>query len=223
MSDPIEVVAHQDALQARANQVREHLKTIQSNVEDGFFDLCELLLEAQAGNYHNVYGFQKFGDWIDAASGLDLCARSAYYLIRMAKTWKQFGFTRAQIKAVKITSLKEIFSLNPEEHEALIRELIEEAPGMSVEQVKERVRAAKGQSEVLFMTLRLEKSIKPVIDKAFELAKQNYGSEMLGDGKEAKDITDSHCMELICLSYNQDPNNSPEGQAIAEQPEETTE
>jgi len=217
LKDTVVMESSQSPKEARATVVRTKLVKLSASIEDGFFDICELLAEAQQHDYHHVWGFERFQDWIETASGLDMSGRQAFYMIQIANRAKQLGLTRDQLKLIKISKLKQIFSLDPDQFAAEIKALIEEAPGLSLDEVTNRVRALKGQSEQIFMTIKVERSIKDTIDRALELAKRNYGSVMLGH--DATDISTSQCMELLCVSYVQDPNNSPEGQEIAEEQE----
>ena len=215
MKDMI-IVSTQSAVQQRASEVQTQLKKLSNSIEDGFFDICDLLCEAQTGDYHVFYGYGRFGDWVETASGLDMSARQAFYLVNISKKAKQLGLSREQLKLIKISKLKEIFSLDLDEHVAAVKELVEEAPGLSLEEVKNRVRGLKGESETLYITLKLDKAIKDTMDRAFELARRNYGSQM--QNGEAADISVSHCFELLCVEYLNDPNNNPDNQAIAEAP-----
>jgi len=211
------LVSSQSAVQERANVVRASLAKANGAIEDGYFDLCDLLCEAQEGSYNHVWGFERFQDWVEQASGLDMSGRQAYYLIQISKKAKELGLSREQLKLIKISKLKAIFSLDSTEFAAQIKTLIEEAPGLSLEEITNRVRSLKGQGETVYMTLKIEKSVKETVDKALELARRNYGSVMLGH--DATDISVSQCVELIAVSYVQDPNNNPDNQDIAEDQE----
>jgi hypothetical protein len=201
------------AVAARAEQVKNKLVSIRRQVEDHFFDMCDLLREAQDNAYHLVYGYTRFGDWVDATPELDLSARQAYYYINIAKKVDELGITREQIRAVNgISKLKEIFSLEPTDFADQIVTLIEGAASDSLEQVKEKVRqvrADSGKPAPCHMTLKFDEHIKDTVDRALELARLNIGDSVVNG--EIVEPSTSLCIEMICASYLQDPNNYPEG------------
>jgi hypothetical protein len=201
------VVEHQ-GVPVRAEQVRQRLVEIEGNLETGLFDICDLLLEAKDNNYHTHWGYVRFGDWIEEASGLRISARTAYYYITIATKVKELGLSREQISAVGISKLKEIFTLEPEEHANHMKELVEAAPDSSLDDVSEAVAKVRGKEPAKYMTLKLDPEVKETVKEAFELARRVHGSTVRHG--EVVDITDSRCMELICASFLQDPNNYAE-------------
>lgn len=208
MKEPTAIVVSQGVVQMRASEVRTKLLSIKDQAESDFFDMGDLLREAQEGAYAEMWGYNTFSAWIEQGSGLDLSTRQAHYLIRLSKTASVLGLTRTQLRKVKISSLKEIMSLDVTEFAEQIRELIDVAPTLSLAEVKARVQALKGLEGVVYFTLKLEKDVKEVVDEALELARKNAGSDVV-DG-EVKDISDSRCVELICAEYLTNPNNQGE-------------
>lgn len=209
MSQDVVILGPQDASRLdRANEVRKRLILIRSTLDDNFFDMCELLLEAQEQGYHVVYGYSRFGDWIEQA-GLDLSARSAYYLINIAKKARALGLTRAEMKETKISKLKEIFALDPQEHGTEMKQLVASAREDSLEAVKEkvaRVRAeATGQQPFVLKTFKLDPNVLATVEEAFELARAQYGSRI--ENGEEVEASDSQCLEIICIEYLNDPNH----------------
>lgn len=193
----------------RAFAVRDRLLTLKDSIENNFFDLCELLLEAKEGEYHLIYGFERFGDWVEQGSDLDLSARSAYYYINIGEKARELGLTREMLKQAKISKLKEIFTLEPEENGDDMKRLVESASSSSLEEIKKEVAKAKEKSGVptaAYMTLKLDPMVKDTVEEAIELARRNYG-DTIDEYGEVKDASVSKCVELICVSYLQDPNN----------------
>jgi hypothetical protein len=187
----------------------EKLQRVKDSIQDNFFDLCELLLEAQEGDYHQVYGYERFGDWIEQGTDLDLSARSAYYYLQIAKKSRELGFTREDLKGVKISNLKEIFALDPQEHGDDMKRLLAgaaEAPLNDIKQEVKKLRADSGQPAPEYMTLKLDPLVKEIVDEAIELARMNYGDTVNEDG-EVVEASVSKCIELICVDYLADPNN----------------
>lgn len=199
----------------RAEQVKQQLLQLKDKVEDSFFDLCDLLLEAKEGSYHNVWGYGQFGDWVEMASGLDMSRRQADYYVSIGRKSKVLGLTRDQLKQAKISKLKEVFSLDTQTQGEQMKQLVEEAKTESLEAIREKVQGLKakdGEEPWVYMTIKVPKSVKEdSIEPALELARRIYGNQFREDG-EVYDITDSKCWELICVTFNQDPNNQHEAQ-----------
>jgi hypothetical protein len=191
-------------VEQRAHVVRQRLNGISAALEENFFDLCELLMEAQTNAYHVIYGFGRFGEWVEEGSGLDMSARSAYYHISIAKKTAELGLTREDVRRVKISLLKKIFELEPKEHADEMRELVADAANMSLDEVIEEVnklRKAVGKSAPLYKTFKFDVDLKQVIDEAFALARMSYGDVVDPATGEITEASDSRCMELICAEY----------------------
>lgn len=197
---------------SRAHEVVKTLTTINRKVKESFFTTCELLLEAQENGYHTVYDFGNFGEWIRATPELEISERSAYYYIGIAKKAQTLGVTKEQLVKLPITSMKAIFSLDPLEHQSKMIELLDEAEHESVEDVAAKVRKVKAkdgqEEEYHHITLKLPDSIKQTFDDAVELARANYGDVWVNG--EPTEAPIARCLEIICISYVQDPNNNPE-------------
>jgi hypothetical protein len=197
VNDTVEV----KQINERAKQIDSALRNLLSSSEDNLFDMCDLLFEANDNHYHNEFGFLKFGDWIDA-SGFDISARQAAYLVNVGGMSLHFNVDRPTLKLIKISKLKEIFSLDKDEHSAEIRELLEKAPGMTYEEVKARVRGIKGGPEaedMVFMTLRFPSSAKPVIDRAFEQVRVMNGDYIVNG--EVVELPNGLALERMAAEF----------------------
>lgn len=198
---------------SRAMAVQVRLKDIRLSVEERFFEMCELLTEAHDNDYHVMYGFGRFGEWVERGSGLDISSRTAFYYINIWKKAQTLQLDKEKLAEVGITKLKEIFSLDTSAHPDEIRGLVESASQSSVDDVKGRVSQVKtknGQVPKEFMAMRIDSDVKKTIDKAFKLARLQYGDQVDEHG-EVQEASHSKCMEIISLSYIQDPQNYPEG------------
>ncbi len=204
------------AIHDRAVVVKESLEKIKLTIEDDFIDMCFLIGEARDGEYHKVWGYERFDAWIENGSGLEISARQGYYFANIAKKAGQLGLTKEDLKAVRSSSkLKEIFSLESASS-AEIKGLLEAAKSESLSDIKKKVGAVKNPAAAAppsFMTLKLEAEVKECVDDALALARLNYGEAMTNG--DVKEISISKCMELICTSYLQDPNNGINGQVAA--------
>lgn len=192
----------------RAFEVLDKIQAIKNNVEDCFLDLCDLLDEALANDYHLTYGYGNFADWVEDGSGLSMSARQARYLINISRKARALGVGREQLKKIGVSKLKEIFTLDPAEEGDVIRGFLNDAENESIDTVKTKVRKARtgDTTTAAYITLKLEEGVKDVFDEAVELARKNYGSSVNEHG-EVSDISVSKAVELICASYLADINN----------------
>jgi hypothetical protein len=198
----------------RAKEVLGLILKAKSALDDGFFDLCDLLTEASDNGYHTVFGYARFGDWVEENPDLDMSARQAYYYVSISKKAKQLGLTRDDLKRAKISKLKEIFSLEPNEHAEEMKQLVGEAAESGLDEIKEKVRQIKvkgGAEDKVHMTLKLDPADKETVQQALELARMIYGDVINQATGEVTEASDSQCVHLICSQFLLDPNNKPEG------------
>lgn len=201
------------AVSNRAMAVSAQLKSILLMVEDGFLTMCDLLLEAQEKNYSSIYGYATFSEWVERGSGLNISARTAYYYVNIASKTRELGLDREALKKIGISKLKEVLSLDTKDHADDIKGLLASADTDTIDVLKgkvSKIKAKDGQEPSVFITLRLDESVKAIVDRAVKLARLNYGDQVDEHG-EVMDASHSKCMELICLAYTQDIDNYPQG------------
>jgi hypothetical protein len=206
----VQMVVDHQTLEQRANAVIAKLDALRISTESNFLDTCELLHEAHQGNYHVVFGFATFGDW--AHAGLKISERQVFYLVGIWSKSLKLGLTRDDLREAGVSKLKKIFELDPAEHGEEMKQLVTDAAGDTLEQVTEKVnklRAKDGQEPPVYMTLKLDPNVKDLVEQAFELARMNYGS--VEHEGEAMEISKSKCMELLAISFINDPNNQNAG------------
>jgi hypothetical protein len=165
-------------------------------MENNFFEFCELLLEAHKGDYHRVYGYVSFGEWVEGGSQFDFSARQAYYFVNIAKKAEELGLDKEEIRSARVTNIKEIFTLDTAVFGEEMRTLVSNAPHMTVNEVKDAVALLKAkdlEEPKVFVTLRLPKSIKEKLDEAFELVRRVGGADFPNDV----------CLEYILQEYIQ--------------------
>lgn len=199
MNDNI-VIQASDKYTDRAKEVNDSLIKASSNAEDAIFDICDLLREAHEHQYHINLGYTRFDEWIND-SPFDMSPRQALYLVTISNKAEYLNVSRDTMKAVKISKLKEIFSLNESEFSNEINALLEKAPSMSFEDVKAEVKALKQgsslQEPMEFITIKIPASAKQLISQALQKANSESGKELsLGTA-----------LEYICAEYV----NTPEG------------
>lgn len=199
----------------RAEEVRIEIDRVKGHLQEGIFDLADLLSEARRKAFHVNWGYANFGHWIEEGSGLDISERSAFYLIKIVDTGKELGIPKAQLRAVKMSKLKEIFTLDKEKHGDSIRELVGQGQHLPLSEIRDKIGALKekdGIQPFIYMTLKMPKSVKEeTVDQAFELVRRQYGDSKDDQGNII-DLTEGKCLEFVCQSYVQDPNNQGEQQ-----------
>lgn len=197
----------------RAEVVRQRIFEIKGDLVKRALELGSLLLEARNNDYHVVWGWTRFGDWVED-SDLDMSERQAYYLIQIVERSRALGITQEQLEAVKLTKLKEIFALKAAPDE-VIKQLVEDAQTCTLEEVRLKVQELRQGAEdetYTFLNLdlkgrRLPRDAKDSITKAFENVRRRYGSSVNSQG-EVDDIPDWRVLELLCVEYMEDPNSA---------------
>lgn len=209
----------------RASEVKQELEHLNSLVLDSTFDIAELLAEVKGGSYYGSWGYETFNDYVEQE--LDMKVRKAQYLVRIVNISKMLGISRTVYEEVKITKLREIFSLEPQDfflnpntnkEEPLsdhIKRLVGVANDMSLKEIVEEIKRLKGlvgDDELVYETICVKRIVRDsVIRPARELARQKLGSQ----GKDAEgdviEYSDGACEEVIHADFLSDPNNTLEG------------
>jgi hypothetical protein len=213
---------------SRAEAVLTRIGQIKGDLVRRALELGALLLEAREHDYHVVWGFPRFGDWVEA-SDLDMSERQAYYLMQIVQRAQALNITQAQLERVKLTKLKEIFALKAAPDD-VIKQLVENAETATLEEVKYQVQVVKQggeDNEFTFINLdlkgkRIPRLARDRIMEAFEDIRRRYGNTVNGEG-EVCDITDWRALEMICEEYLNDPNRHEQvlEAEFAELPQET--
>lgn len=189
----------------RVLEVKTRIEKISNGLQSSVFDLAELLSEARAGKFHLKWGYGRFGDWLEKASGLDMSERTAFYLMAIIEKAKALEIPREQLKAVKMSKLKEIFTLDTDTQADDIKQLVVAAQQDTLSIVRQKVQEVKsghGEEPYVFVTYKLKASVKKmVVDAAFETVRKLYGDKKDANG-EPYDLSDSGCLELVCADFN---------------------
>lgn len=211
-----QVIEQSTPINKRAVELNDRLAQLSDQQEDNFFDVCDLLHEAHEKSYHLDLGYVRFDDWIIAAN-IDMSVRQARYLINIESKTLRLGVSRELLKAVKISKMKEVFSLNPDEHSSAMVTLLEEAPNLTLDQVKAKVAALKteaGEDVMLHMTIKYPESARQVIDEAFERCRRESGDYQTQQG-DVVELSNGTVLERICAEFISGSNTTedtvPEG------------
>lgn len=184
----------------RAHEVLQEILSIKSTIMDKSLLLGRLLREARDNRYNLDWGFSRFDDWVEEASGLDMSARHAYDLIKVVERSESLGIPDEELKQVKLSKLKTIFSLPADTDEGTVRELVEKAKHESLDAIREDVGKIKNL-EWVYRTIKIERSVdENVYQPALERARLEFGNTMGHDGGPT-DISDGRCVEMWAAEF----------------------
>jgi hypothetical protein len=205
----VEIIqAPKPELAARAGQVLAKILMIRDGLYNSMFELADLLSEAKKNDYHTHWGYVRFDEWVEQGSGLDISARTAFYLINIVEKANELGIPREAMSGVKISKLKSIFSLDSTKHADSIKLLLENAESKSLEEINEEVWKIKsnGNGEPMaYITIKMPKSVKDdVVDLAFDMVRREIGDVVNPETGEISEATPGRCMEFICVEWMQD-------------------
>jgi hypothetical protein len=226
-----EAVAGTEA--SRSSQVMRELEQRCKGIETYTFDVADLLAEVRSQKYYETWNYESFGQYVSAVLGMK--ERQAQYLVRIVQVSEVLGLPRSRYEHLGITKVREIFSLDPKGffvnqelaqnepmHDHILR-LLEEAPQMSVAEVKEEVKRLKGldgENSLVWCRVQMGKQAKAeVFDRALELCKMKLGSAGRDDEGKGIEYSDGSALEAICQDFLSDPNNAPEDQEEERLPE----
>jgi|SRR6185312_3383984 len=194
----------------RAKAVQEQLEATRRNLASNALLMGDLLSEIKHNSYHEHYGCSSFSDWLYNSSSLDMSERTAYYLINIVDTAKQLGIPRKQLEAVKMSKLKEIFTLNPETNGDDIKQLVAAGDAASLEETKNAVVKAKVGDEqferAVWLNIKLLESQREVVKEAIERAKRSCGDTIDPRTGEVAEPSDARALELIAADYLAQPD-----------------
>ena len=219
-----EAVAGQQA--QRANAVRKALSFLSEDIKACTFDMAILLYEASVNNYAPGWGYTTVIEYGEKELGLK--ERKVQYLIRMVRVCNAVGISRKVYEPVGVSKLREITTLdfnanyhNPKTHvvEPMaehIRQLIDRAPNMTYDQVKQAVSVLKGEvgenARVWVPSFWVTQScMENVILPARELVRRRLGSSPIRDeAGNAVEYSDAVAEEIIHAEFIADPSNYTE-------------
>ncbi len=195
------IVVQQPANSAESLAIKTRLLQIANSLEDSTFDISDLLLEAHDKSLHLENGFLRFGDWVESL-GADISARQAGYYVNIGSKALRLNIDRPTLKKVKISKLKEIFSLDPDKFSSEMTALIAEAENLTLDQVKAKVAALKlkdGQELMFYRNYKFTESALKVVEDASEKCKAEVGDQVVGG--QIVEPSSSRLLELICGDY----------------------
>lgn len=216
-----------EAVAGEAESTRKALENLINTINRSTFDVADLLHKVKKNGFYKNYGFNTFLEYVE---GLELKTRKAQYLTKMVDTMEQVKLPREVYEPVGIAKLREITSLDvinedgdpatyedPDSGDShlmsdIIKGLVDKAPEMSLEELKQYVRVLKGfvgYNDTTWLNIcvnrqALEQSIEP----AFQLAKKVLGTAKTDDEGVAQDYSDGKALEMLAVEFINDPANS---------------
>lgn len=189
---------------SRSDAVLDQINAIKGRIVNDFLLLARLLKESRDCGYAQKWGFARFDEWLENGSGLDLSARSAYYLINIVERAEQLGIPDDCLRAVKISALKEIMSLPDTTPAETIRALVNDAKEMSYKSVRDAIGTLKNESYVYHTIKMSEDAENNVYQPSLERVRREFGSTVGPDG-QPEDISDSRAIEMLMADFLSTP------------------
>ena len=129
----------------KATGISERINQVKLKFIENFLELSHLLAEVYNNQYYDELGFDTFKEYVES-SDLDINITAAYRMVNLANNSKLLDVPSETMAEIRPTKLLEIFSLNPDEHKETIHELLKEGDKNTVEEVKQKVKKAKGET-----------------------------------------------------------------------------
>lgn len=210
MSTDIEVVV---AEQPRSEVVRLQIMQLSQTLHKSFVVLGRLLKEARDESYHLQWGYQRWGQWVEEASGLDMSERTAYDFVKIIEVADRLQLPDSDLEQVKVSSLKVIASLPEDTDPETVKALLEDAKTLPFKTVREVVGQMKNEGFV-YHSLKFSTDVEDnVYQPGLERCRREYGNTMSPSGEPA-DISDSRCVEMIFADYLSSGEDNGERQII---------
>jgi hypothetical protein len=218
-----------EAVAGEAAATLKQIKSLVKNLSTNTFDLFELLYKAKSNKYYQP----KFDTFADYAKSLDIKTSKLYYGVKLIEVMKQCGIDRALFEPVGLTKLRIITRVKVVDDEGkdtmfdgvptklLVKDMIEKASTWQPEALDLRVKEIQGlvgdNASAGWINFPVTYAQKAAWEKAVALAMLQIGSVGKDENTgQFKDASLGACAEVIAVSYEQDPNNHPEGEYVPE-------
>ena len=154
--------------------------------------------------------------------------RKIQYMVRIIDIMDQVSLERPDYEDVGIAKLREITSLDVTDENGdpavfddedgkthfikdIITGLVEKAPGMDLEEIKNYVRIIKGftgDNDTAWLNICVNRqALEQTIQPALNLSKQNLGTAKKDEEGQSQDYSEGKALEVICIEYLNDPAN----------------
>jgi hypothetical protein len=182
-------VVHQE----RHEVVRSRIDEIVSSTEVAFLDLAELLYEARANDFVELWGFDNFKDY---AASLAIGQRKAYYLLEIWEAVLRCGdkLDMSELRRIGWTKVKEIAQFLDRD---TCSEWIQTAGPLSTKELVELVRSERREAS--------GESDKPVGTKITLLFRDPHSGAFMQALAKAKEMLDTEqddeALAHVCLDW----------------------
>lgn len=211
-----------------ARKTRRELESLVNSTYATNFDIAELLHKVKSRSFYQPE-FTTFQEYVTT---LKIKPRKAQYLRNMAYVMEEVAVPRATYEPLGISRLRAITSLdphgswtNPVTQEVtplkdFIVGFIEKGETIPIDALKQHVRTLKGfvgeNDFEWFNTSVLRSAMRESVRPALELAKNHIGSVGKDDEGMSKDASDGTALEVIAVSFLNDPANHVLGGEIVD-------
>ena len=210
---------------ATLKQVKAFIKSLSTNT----FDLAIALYKVKKNKFYQP----KFDTFAEYSTSLDIKTSKCYYLVKMMDVMDQCGIDREIYEPVGLTKLRIITRVKVVDDEGkdtmfdgvptklLVKDMIEKASTWQPEALDLRVKEIQGlvgdNASAGWINFPVTYAQKAAWEKAVSLAMLQIGSVGKDENTgQFKDASLGACAEVIAVSYEQDPNNHPEGEYVPE-------
>lgn len=201
-----------ESVAGEAQKVRKQINAIINGVNKSTFTLAELLHKVKVTP--TLRPEQTFGEY---ANGLELKISKSYYLVRIIDSMLISGIDKSVYEPVGIAKLRVISKIDPvKDYQGkpgaeYIKGLVENAPNVEMELLKEAVATVMGQTgdeARVWLNISCGKSQRDdTILPAIELAKKHLGTVATNAEGEPQDASDGRALEMVCAAFLVDEAN----------------
>lgn len=217
LNTPTAIVGQQVAGQEA--ETRKQLEQLVNTINSSAFDIGILAHTIKKlGLYSGYTTFQEY------AKTLPIKLRKLQYLRRIAEVTETLNIPREQYEPLGIAKLREITSLDldgqwchPDSGEKtplkdFVLGFLSKGKDMTLDEIKQHVKTLKGisgENDIVILHLGVTKSaLDNTVRPALELAKMQLGSSHKDDEGVSVDHSDGKALEVIAVSFINDPANS---------------
>lgn len=200
---------HGEAVAGESAKLRLKIEATVSGLNSNTFDLADDLLKAKVTNSFTKWGFNSAGEFFES---IKLKAAKGHYLLKIAETMSICNIERVVYEPIGIAKLRTICKLDPVKDyngaagAGLIKNLIEVAPDVSIEALKESVdnlQGKTGDDGEVWLNLCMTRAARDKVAKpALATMKKQLGSVSTDADGNKQDASEGRCAELIFAHFN---------------------
>lgn len=193
---------------SRQEVVRAAIKTAQTQIEESYIDLAQLMSEAYHKEFYIEWGHSTFEDYCQ--NELDIKYRKARYFVDIWDKVKSLDLPKDRVSKLGWTKMRDIASVIDEKN---AKEWLDKAEKMTTREVEEAVKISRKKDTsgssvpaIVTMTFRMSETEANVITDALNEAKKLSESD--------EDVT---ALEMICQDWLFEKGEHPAARSLSEQ------